>query len=68
MLSGSSQVFYMTAAHPSGEEQLKCLWAYVNRKFKCKTVAKRKVLSNHPVFLEPFEEMTLYKYSEKKLL
>lgn len=68
MLSGSSQVFYMTSAHPSGEEQLKCLWAYVNHKFKCKTVVKRKVLSNDPVFLEPFKEMTLYKYSEKKLL
>lgn len=68
MLSGSSHVFYMTSAHPSGEEQLKCLWAYVNRKLKCKTVVKRKVLSNDPVFLERFEEMTLYKYSEKKLL
>ncbi|KAL6093417.1 hypothetical protein STEG23_029202 [Scotinomys teguina] len=51
------------------KEQLVCLQADdASCKFKCEGVANGKVLPNDSVFLQPYGEMTLCKYYEKRLL
>jgi cyclin H len=65
MYHNSSQKRPWTSA---SEEQLERLRADANRKFKRKAVGNGKVRVNDPVFLEPYEEMTLCKYYEKRLL
>lgn len=42
-------------------EQMVRLRANASREFKCKVMVNGKVLPKHPVFLEPREEMTLFK-------
>ncbi|NXI39508.1 CCNH protein, partial [Galbula dea] len=65
MYHSSTQRRHWTFA---AEEELARCRDDANRKFHSKAVASGKVQPNDPVLLEPHEELTIYKYYERRLL